>query len=969
MAVVRGFLAVALLLGFAFSSLAGEPPANPILRVETGMHTAIIRHLAVDVPRKRLITCSDDKTVRIWQLPEVKLLSTFRVPIGEGHEGQLFALAVSPDGKTIAVAGWTGPSFDGTVSIYFLDSETGELVRRQSGFEAVIGSLVWSADGRHLVVGMDPPGGLKVLDTTDFKVVAADREYKDKLTDIDIDNHGRIATVGLDGWVRLYGGKAFRLIGRRPVSGGKQPSSAKFSPDGAYLAVGFLDTPVVSVLASSDLSSAFQPDLSNIAGSRNLGGVAWSADGEYLYAGGEYTGPGKNPLYRWGKRGRGAVERVPLTDQRITDLQQLPGGGIAYAVEDPALGIVFHEGNAVTLRGRDILDFSAARNLLTVSADGATVRFPMDREGRQMRSFSVALTGSRGTGEAASESLQPPLVTAPEINVTDWKDSFNPSVNGVRLRLDEFESSRAYAIAPDRKGILFGTEWALRMVDRQGKENWSVKLASVAWAVNISRNGRFAIAALSDGTIRWYRAADGAEVLAYFPHQNGEDWIAWVPAGYYMSSFYGDNHVGWHVNRGRDATPDFYRAVQFDRVLYRPDRVLADFAAASQQQTRIATPSPPAAAIEISRLREISPPRLKLRITGLQGLSSGNPRVILDLQGEKTGPAIRDYTVFINNIPVTPASEKRLSGPEGERFVRRVEINLVARRNDIRVEALSDVSMGVAESYVALPESAAINAQPGNLYVLAIGVNKFTRLPTDMHLAYAARDAEELAKVLKDSSDATYRKVEMRVLSDNTETLPDRAAILQAVQFVQQSRAQDTVIVFLASHGISDKAGNYYFVPRDALPADLEAVTRGGPSNSLISWTVFFDALRAAAGRRILVVDTCQAKNIEGRFEPHSLLKRSASAIFSMVVASRGDEESQEYPPAKHGLFTHALLSSLAARPDLNRDGFISLQEIFDEARPIVDRLRDKRVGPQTPQLIMPKSLEGLSLFRTGAGR
>jgi hypothetical protein len=38
-------------------------------------------------------------------MPELRLIATLRVPIDAGHEGQLFAIAVSPDGNTVAAGG------------------------------------------------------------------------------------------------------------------------------------------------------------------------------------------------------------------------------------------------------------------------------------------------------------------------------------------------------------------------------------------------------------------------------------------------------------------------------------------------------------------------------------------------------------------------------------------------------------------------------------------------------------------------------------------------------------------------------------------------------------------------------------------------------------------------------------------------------------------------------------------------
>ncbi len=946
---------------------AADPAAEPILRVETGMHTTLIRRLVVDAPRNRLITCSDDKTVRIWQMPEARLISTLRVPIDAGHEGQLFAIAVSPDGKKVVAGGWTGWDWDGVSSIYFFDVDSGELIRRYSGFKDAISTLTWSRDGKQLIVGLQARAGLHLLRLSDMSIVASDTEYLDKVMEVDVRQDDIIASTALDGMTRLYD-RNLKIIGRRAIPGGAKPSTLRFSPDGNQIAVGFIDVPAVTVVNTRDLSVGFTPDSAQIKDQASFTSVAWSSDGRFLYAGGDYRGRGANPLYRWGDGGKAAAERIPLADNRITEIQQMGAGNMAFVSEDPSFGIVGPDARRIVFRGPDIIDFSDAQNHLAVSADGSLIRYPLKRGGQMAQTFSPERGGdqnlSLAPGQAPNQAVSPALLKSAEIRIDNWKNSFTPTINGKAPRLDDYEQLRSYAIAPDHKALLLGTEWALRLLDRNAGELWSVKLPAVAWAVNITANGKLAIAALSDGTIRWYRLADGAEMLAYFPHNNGQDWICWVPDGYYMSSVYGDNFVGWHLNRGRDLAPDFYRAVQFDRILYRPDVVAASFRAAASTSTRSLAPGVPGADFAIARLRDIAPPRLRLQPVQITFGADGRPRLILQLQGERNRLDMKDVTVFVNNIPVTPSGERRLSGQDAERFTRRIEVDLFSRVNDIRVEAFNGVSMGVAESYVDLPESTRLGAEPGNLYLLAVGVNVFPNLPKRTHLVYAASDAEEMAKTVEVRSSGYFKRVYTKVLSDNTAIKPDAAAIQSALEFIQQGRPADTVVIFLASHGISDAAGSYYFVPRDAQAQDIEALGKGQKAPSLVPWTAFFDALRGAAGRRLLIVDTCQARNIEGRFEAHSLMKRSAASLFSLIVASKGDESSQEYAPGKHGLFTYALINALVPESDRNGDGLVSVSEVFGAAKPVVDTLHDKSVGPQTPQLIAPPLVGEVPLIK-----
>jgi uncharacterized caspase-like protein len=89
-----------------------------------------------------------------------------------------------------------------------------------------------------------------------------------------------------------------------------------------------------------------------------------------------------------------------------------------------------------------------------------------------------------------------------------------------------------------------------------------------------------------------------------------------------------------------------------------------------------------------------------------------------------------------------------------------------------------------------------------------------------------------------------------------------------------------------------------------------------------------------------------------------------------MLVSSKSDERSQEYPPANQGLFTYAIMQSMTAQADKNRDGALSLAELFEWSNAIVKRLQDAEAGTQTPQFVGPAGLgESVLVQFPGANR
>src|SRR5271170_3705790 len=142
------------------------PDQAPVLRIEAGMHTAVIRRIGVDAACARIATASDDKTVRLWSLPDGKLQRTIRLPIGPGNGGNVFAAALSPDGRRLAAGGWDA-SYEklGSHSLSLVDLASGS-IRRVGSFQRSINSLAFSADGARVAVGINGANGIRLYDWT-----------------------------------------------------------------------------------------------------------------------------------------------------------------------------------------------------------------------------------------------------------------------------------------------------------------------------------------------------------------------------------------------------------------------------------------------------------------------------------------------------------------------------------------------------------------------------------------------------------------------------------------------------------------------------------------------------------------------------------------------------------------------------------------------------------------------------------
>ena len=181
---------------------------RPVLVLDPGMHTAPIRRADVDRAGRFAVTASDDKTVRVWSLADGRLLRTIRLPAGPGNVGKAYAVAISPDGATIAAGGWTRwTTADRQEQIYLFDRESGAMTRphrrpAERGRRPRLLPRRRPAGGCARARG---PAALRArMAAAAGPEVAADVDYGDASYGVAFAADGRLATTSWDGRLRLY---------------------------------------------------------------------------------------------------------------------------------------------------------------------------------------------------------------------------------------------------------------------------------------------------------------------------------------------------------------------------------------------------------------------------------------------------------------------------------------------------------------------------------------------------------------------------------------------------------------------------------------------------------------------------------------------------------------------------------------------------------------------------------------------
>jgi Caspase domain/WD domain, G-beta repeat len=542
---------------------------EPVLTIDSGRHSAPIWSAAVDAAGHFAVTGSDDKTVRVWSVDDGKLVRTIRVPAGPGYIGKIFAVAISPNGDLLAAGGGTWTTSERSFPIYLFDRRSGRMTARiGDGLTEGALHLVFSADGRYLAAVLFGGQGLRVYDRENkWSEVFRDVYHGWASFGAAFAGDGRLATTSFDGNIRLYDSR-FTLVRVKTISG-HRPNGIAFSPDGKVLAVGYYDRPAVDLLDAKTLDPL--PGRREMPAIASLAQVSWSLDGETLFAGGMQVEnvPKEEFVYAWAEAGHGKPRRISVGHDRVAAIVALTEHRLLVATMDPQLAVFEADDQTRWSLGNPGADFRGQQATMSVSPDGMIVDFGFDRDRTLSMHFDVH-TMSLRRGPAAAGATRPPRQKG--LSIANWMNSDAPTLDGKRIVLVPNEVSRSLAIDPDHRGFVVGAAWSLRAFDAEGRQLWVKAVPAEVWAVNVTDDGRLAVAGYADGTIRWHRMDDGREILALMVLSDQQNWVIWTPEGYYNATPGAFGVLRWHVNRGAAAAADAV-AISEIRRLKRPDAV------------------------------------------------------------------------------------------------------------------------------------------------------------------------------------------------------------------------------------------------------------------------------------------------------------------------------------------------------------------------------------------------------------
>ena len=566
-------LLLLILPAFAFSE------DKPIFFLDTGGHTGIINDVLTAENGKKIVTASDDKTIRVWDIATQKESRKIGGQVGSGVEGGIYTIALSSGDQYLASSGcpeigW-GSDFK-YIRIYKYSS--GQLIKILKSHENTVLDLCFSEDGKYLL-SASSDGSVKLWNgTPDF---ALQYTFSDHFAEVyackifkDAADY-KIVTASYDNQVLMYSLNTKKQLGSFDAGHKMQflavsdkyiaasgesrnlyifdkmlnlqttltcdtiPAGMTFSPDGKLLAVGSLAYPnfvtIYSVISNYSKVAVFKK-YDNIVKALTF------LDARTIVTGGGSL----NMMFIWDAytmedKGRIIGAGLPVWSVGIADKKIAIGNTGRRVHKDP---LKFNK--ILDLNDYTVTDLKKQRDVDTNSFKPLPTKY---------NNLEIYHTNS-GTYGYPDDTIV--ILKDGRIGQKILRDSYN----GYRHRV--------YGFSTDGFIISGGANGQLEAYDSQG-----VKIASFIghtsdiWSLSLDDD--FLASGSDDQTVILWNLKELKEgkteinpMLTIFLSKDN-DWVIYSKSGYYNCTENGRQYVKFIENKGKDKESVYKAADQYPK--------------------------------------------------------------------------------------------------------------------------------------------------------------------------------------------------------------------------------------------------------------------------------------------------------------------------------------------------------------------------------------------------------------------
>jgi len=905
---------------------------------------------------KTIASGSSDKTIKLWDVDTGKESMTLI-----GHLDLVLSVAFSPDGMTLASGG-----YGSQVKLWNIAS--GKETKSLDGHLQIVTSVVFDQDGRTLAsVGSD--NTLKLWDLASGSEIRKLDGFSGPVMSIAFSRDGRVFSAeGVKNSVKIWdhtSAGSDKILESNVVA----PYREVISPDGTILATDYGNRiQFWNLISNQRLKSidgrgpiAFSPDSKILAVGVSEGIALWDVfSGEKIRI---IPGFGNSTTYR-------SEETSTASGKKVTTAMSIGGLPISIAFDPDgrsvwsvyvSLDLTIRRSDLVTgqelqqskvsgsIKGIRSAEFSPDRKVLAISSYRYTALVDVS-SGQELRSLEAASQATRDVIFSPDGKLLAACGFGP---TKLWDVSTGRAVklpNSIAVRATAFAFNSASTV------VAIGVDKTISLVDiASGKElksftGHSTRVNSIA----LSSDGARLISGSDDATSKLWDVSSG-KTLATMIALKTNDWVVVDTDGRFDGSSDGMKLISYVQDNKilpldsffeQFYRPNLLQEVYESKAKSRPIMKIGNF---SNNTNLIRRERPSVDFTKAIRL----PPSVRI-VSPTPGAQANADTARIVIQADDQGGGVEDIRLYQNG--------KLLDDPtrdltrETKANTRTFEVNLLPGVNTFRATAFN-TDRTEATPYEIKIELKALEAT-ANLYILAIGLNKYKNANYDLN--YGRADAQAFADAIEKRGKGIFKEISKKVMFDAEAT---RGGIEAAFsEIVKLARPQDVFVFYYAGHGTMSEGdtktpSDFYLVPHDVVRifGDRPDLPTLG-----ISATDLRGKLRKIkALKQLIVLDACESGGatekiaMRGPAEQKAIMQLNRSAGVAVLASAGQEQTASEFAKLGHGVFTYALLEGLSGKADgTPMDGKVTVKELaayLDDQVPELTKLyRGKRQDPNS---------------------